>query len=549
MSENIQTPPDSDALKAKYAEIAALKKSLDEKRAKQGIYSPYPMPNNGYRGRGRGGGAIRTGYNSRGYGGYGNFRGQNRSYRGRGSYHAPVMHRNVSAVFTQPPIDQSMTYDESQTVEGSLSDISTPEANGDSAQESTSRITGYVTTSSRGGMSLVSTDIYERDQQRYAAIQKQRQEIQERLERQRRLATWRARVSKFKTKTDGADRIKIGEETFAVTKQGTKLVPLTVPQEHSTNLYSWNNVTYKRQPNGTLQSIGIRKGKIPIEQCRYYSRTGKCTNFNLNRDIITNHGNFLSNLSIILIGQCKKGSKCKYIHERSKIRVCQANLQNKCSNQNCLYSHECSEFNTPICRYFLADKCTNQKCKYMHFKPDHYGEQDYEIGTCRPFSIGGWCFRGRRCPFLHLFTCPDFEEEGECPRGKSCYLQHNVNLRTQKLIQTPGLKYERIDDGVVVEDEDDKKYEEDIKDKKIVNSFTVDPQLLFVSRSAVGKYDIYIDKKGEEEAQVKKEPVDLAYTIVFSDSEEDETEDELQEEEAKTEPYVKIEEQDYIGLR
>lgn len=44
--------------------------------------------------------------------------------------------------------------------------------------------------------------------------------------------------------------------------------------------------------------------------------------------------------------------------------------------------------------------------------------------VCRPFALGGWCDRGYKCTYRHVYECPDFVDYGSCPRGASCKLSH-----------------------------------------------------------------------------------------------------------------------------
>lgn len=123
--------------------------------------------------------------------------------------------------------------------------------------------------------------------------------------------------------------------------------------------------------------------------------------------------------------------------------------------------------------------------------PKNYNKANYEIWVCRPFAIGGSCSRGRKCPFMHLFVCPDFQENGTCPRGKSCTLAHSATLSTQRLM----LSKDKLQPDAEVLVESDA--EENSQTTQIINSYTIDPSLLFET-SRDGKYDIYIDNDGSE---------------------------------------------------
>ncbi|EGW34332.1 uncharacterized protein SPAPADRAFT_54484 [Spathaspora passalidarum NRRL Y-27907] len=213
---------------------------------------------------------------------------------------------------------------------------------------------------------------------------------------------------------------------------------------------------------------------------------------------------------MVNLGFCQKGSTCKYIHDKNKIKICPLFLSGKCFNRNCLLSHSCNDNNTAMCRYFLEYKCHNSNCKYRHMKPPHYDDPNYEIWTCRPFAIGGWCPRGKRCPFLHLPNCPDFEENGYCSRKQECPFNHQVTLRTQEQISTRSNKY--IREEVEVETQKDDKPE-----KIIISSYTVDPEVLFIN-DTTSNYQYYIDNTAQE-LRSKEDAPSSEFLIEISDTE------------------------------
>lgn len=235
------------------------------------------------------------------------------------------------------------------------------------------------------------------------------------------------------------------------------------------------------------------------------------------------------NLSRISLGICQKGSNCKYVHDKEKIRICPSFLSDRCTIRNCLLSHSPNDNNTPVCRYYLENKCNNPQCKYRHFKPPFYDDPHYEIWTCRPFIIGGWCPRGKRCPFLHALNCPDFEEYGYCNRGRDCTLFHPVNLRTQDLMTTRTNKYVRSD-TVVSQDEDPNK-------KIIISSYTVDPDVLF-TKDETGNYQFYIDNTME--ATKYKEEIDPNEFLIHLSSSEEESDFSDDDELEHNDDYVNI---------
>ncbi|ODV77895.1 uncharacterized protein CANTADRAFT_284994 [Suhomyces tanzawaensis NRRL Y-17324] len=230
---------DSEDVKKKYAEIAALKKAIEEQKRGASVL-PYPSGQL-FGGRGRGRGGYRGGY---------------RAAR-------PTTYRN-------------MTY------------VLNGDGNGDGRAESSS----YVSRVSKGGMSLVNSTIYHQDQQKYQALQQAQLAVQNTLKEQRRLVNLRSRVAKYRSKTDGCDRVEVDGDKFAVTRLGNRLVPITVPEGDKSRSATWDGRTYTRKHNGVLKCFGGRKKRyvpcgrlqedqhhtnirIPVDQCRYFTRTGE----------------------------------------------------------------------------------------------------------------------------------------------------------------------------------------------------------------------------------------------------------------------------------
>lgn len=332
----------------------------------------------------------------------------------------------------------------------------------------------YISSTTSRGMTLVNTNIYEREQKLQLLKAEAARKLQIEAQERNRQRKWKPRIDKNKTKTDHCDRIAISDQIFAVCGGGNKLVPLTVPPPDSEGqIIMWNSIKYIRKKNGTFRRVGksaeyvfssSQSGNTNVstsEDCRYYTRIGK---------YLPNH----ISLALLTSGICKKSSHCKYLHDPSHIRACRQYLQNKCTNTNCLLNHEPDEHNTPICKYYKQGSCTSPNCHFLHSEKPQ--DPDLYICLCRPFSVGGWCPRGLKCPFRHDFECPDFEESGTCPRGFSCFLAHPVTKRTQQIMAT------KTDDDVVIDDE-----------KPTISSFTVDPLQLFVTTN--GLYDMYVDEK------------------------------------------------------
>ncbi|KAI5948851.1 hypothetical protein KGF57_005249 [Candida theae] len=172
--------------------------------------------------------------------------------------------------------------------------------------------------------------------------------------------------------------------------------------------------------------------------------------------------------------------------------------------------------------YYLIEgssrKCTNTQCKYSHLLPEHYGDSKYEIGICRPFSVGGWCPRGKNCPFLHVWNCPDYDEEVACPRGDSCSLNHVFTLRMQDRISTKSNTYVRQE--TLVQEEEDEEEESTVATSKVhINSFTVEPSVLLATNT-VGNYQHFIDQAPFQSEGVVPAPSTQFLIEVSSDEEQ-----------------------------
>lgn len=410
--------PESEALKIKYKEIAALKKAIQEKQELKRQQQ------------------------------------QNASKIQKQAYKRilklPV---NPNVFLQQKPKFSNMTLVVNNTG-GSTNGTTSTTKEGTSSTDQQ----GYVSVQSSGGKSFYNINVYQQEAEKLKAkILLKKKQVQE----QKRLEKIRNQIPKFRTMSDNCDRIKINGDKYAVTENGRALVPIRMFQLTNPIECIWNGNKYQRNSQGVFKlSTPVRRKRKNTELCRYFTRTG----------------------------MCDKGINCKYDHDKEKIRICPLFLLGKCYSKNCLLSHSPNDNNTPQCRYFLDKSCQNPNCKYRHFKPAHYNDPNYEIWTCRPFAIGGFCLRGKKCPFLHLLNCPDFEEDNYCVMGRECPLTHQFTLKTQDLIATKSNKYIR-DETVVTEESMPTPV------KTIVNSYTVDPKLLFVV-DETGNYQFYIDEIG-----------------------------------------------------
>ncbi|KAI3403798.2 hypothetical protein KGF56_003433 [Candida oxycetoniae] len=390
----------------------------------------------------------------------------------------------------------------------------------------------FVTVYSRTGTSLVNMRLYKREAMRLTqegtyteadvenvgvknagvkCVGVKNADVEEAIMRQIKM-----RIFRNKRLNDHCDRVSINNVKYSVAQNGRFLLPLGYngTNEQAVGEIVWNGEIYRRTKGGNYKIHGEKTPKIR-EGCRYFTRTGICS----------------------------KGLKCKYLHEQSKVKICSFFLNNKCTMPNCLLSHTPNSHNTPLCRYNLVNKCHNSQCKYMHTVPEYYDDPRYEIWTCRPFALGSWCSRGKNCPFLHLLNCPDFEEDNVCPRGHECTLNHVFTLRTQKSISTRFNVYIREkkneeEEGEEQEQEQEQegmqgvqgvqKKEQEEKEvvsvpKIIINSYNVDPSMLFMYENTHG-LNHFIDEKGTQ-ANNEYEPAPSTQLLIevssdYSDDDE-----------------------------
>lgn len=127
---------------------------------------------------------------------------------------------------------------------------------------------GYVSRVSKGGMTLISKSVYERDEAKFKAVrssiqaektkyQKQKLEYQKKILEKKKAIAKQQRISRNRTKTDFCDRIEIENEKFAVTGHGNKLIliePNSIPVEQKSKSVIWGDNTYVRQSTGNLKA-------------------------------------------------------------------------------------------------------------------------------------------------------------------------------------------------------------------------------------------------------------------------------------------------------
>ena len=243
--------PDSDELKAKYAEIAALKKAINEKKEQKSIPGPLTT---GYEGHYYGNlnenrGGYRSGYRG-GYGG--GYRGgyHNHPYsRGRtNSYSRGNIHRNMTVVF-----NGTNTNDKNNEVSKN--------------DESNATEPKYVSSVSKSGMTLVSSDVYEKDKIKMIQRSENAKHLQDQIKQKKKTNAIKTRVFKNQNKTDSYDRVKADGDIFAVTNNGDDLILLSIPTGEKPKTVVWNNKNYTRKINGDLKSQAPRRGRYVVFKC------------------------------------------------------------------------------------------------------------------------------------------------------------------------------------------------------------------------------------------------------------------------------------------
>lgn len=216
MSTNGGDPTD---LKAKYAEIAALKKSIEEKKA---IRNASLNTKDGKKTIGTN--YINKGQNqykprpySPGFNYYKGFTGN------RGNYH-----RNMTVVFN----GQGQYENNTETLD-----------------------TKYVSSISKSGMSLVTSDIYKQDQSKLQQLNEEIKNKKLEAAKARRIKALENIILKNRMSTDGCDRVKIDGDIFAVSNHGDKLIALSLPKGDRPKVVVWNGENYIRKSNGNLKRL------------------------------------------------------------------------------------------------------------------------------------------------------------------------------------------------------------------------------------------------------------------------------------------------------
>ncbi|KAH3678332.1 hypothetical protein WICMUC_001565 [Wickerhamomyces mucosus] len=311
----------------------------------------------------------------------------------------------------------------------------------------------FVSTTSSKSFKLINKEVYQKELQSKNLSKEEKKDALEEAKAKILKKKLETRISKNRVKLDLADRCMIDGELFAISRFGAKLVCLDVPTGTKTKHVKWNGYNYIRTKAGNLALLN-RKVFLK-EQCRYFQKTGECS----------------------------KISTCRYAHNHERVRLCRNFLNGSCMDNKCKLSHEPNDHNVPNCYHFLKGNCQNEHCQYLHVAPE------LEL-ICRPFSIGGYCFRGKKCLFRHSYECPDYQLTRECSRGKGCKLKHleKDNLDSRLIFNTldpevlllPNLTQKvdgnfdpRIPRDELIENEDDINYSDDEDEDYIDNDIPI----------------------------------------------------------------------------
>lgn len=123
----------------------------------------------------------------------------------------------------------------------------------------------YVSRVSKGGMTLISKNIYERDEAKFKALKaniqaekaklsQMKKEQQKKTNEVKKVQALQLRIGKNQTRYDYCDRIQIGSDKHSVVSQGAKLLLLTsTPGEKEKNLL-WGGRNYIRANSGNYKT-------------------------------------------------------------------------------------------------------------------------------------------------------------------------------------------------------------------------------------------------------------------------------------------------------
>lgn len=125
----------------------------------------------------------------------------------------------------------------------------------------------YVSSVSKSGMTLVSSDVYEKDKIKMIQRSENAKQLQDQIKQKKKTNAIKTRVFKNQNKTDSYDRVKADGDIFAVTNNGDDLILLSIPTGEKPKTVVWNNKNYTRKINGDLKSQAPRRGRYVVFKC------------------------------------------------------------------------------------------------------------------------------------------------------------------------------------------------------------------------------------------------------------------------------------------
>ena len=122
-------------------------------------------------------------------------------------------------------------------------------------------------------------------------------------------------------------------------------------------------------------------------------------------------------------GRClRAGAECAYLHEPSKVAICQDFLHGVCtSGDACVLSHEATAQRVPVCRLYLMGCCpSGRECAFSHVNKGRGAR------LCVDFSRCGYCDAGDTCAGRHELNCAEWRSSGRCILGEQCKLMRRM---------------------------------------------------------------------------------------------------------------------------
>lgn len=232
--------PDTKELKAKYAEIAALKKAIDAKRSENQLIQRLQLR----RGRGMSFRGRRAGWRGRG----------GRIGRARGTYSPyPIPYRFLNELSVKEP--GSVDGPEEDPVEDpeNKEEMEKGLDEGDNKDKET--LDQYL--KSVNGMTATNPELYDQNKDKIQHQAKFANNLKNKILEQKRQRIRTKMMARNLVKYDSCDRIMLNSTKYCVVRGGSNLVPISLPISQ-VDPVQWNGQTYYMKKNGTLKCPSIR---------------------------------------------------------------------------------------------------------------------------------------------------------------------------------------------------------------------------------------------------------------------------------------------------